>query len=153
MQQVDPCVDVLQQWMAVFMHRSMHDFAAYARESGLSVPQLGALFQIHHRGCSGVTDLGEKLGVTSSAASQMLERLVHQGLIRRTEDPNDRRVKQVVLTDKGRDVLQLSIHTRQRWLSDLVQALSSEEKEQIIVALNILIDKVTYLGQPAEAGS
>ena len=151
MQQVDPCIDALQKWIAVSMHRSMRDFAGYARETGLSVPQLGALFQIHHRGCSGVTDLGDKLGVSSSAASQMLERLVHQGLIERSEDPSDRRVKHIVATDKGRQVLQGSIHARQSWLSDLVETLSGDEKEQIIAALNILIDKATHLGQPAEA--
>ncbi len=84
MQQTDPLVDTLEKWIEVFMHRSMHDFMGYVRESGLSMPQLGAMFQIHHRGSCGVTDLGDKLGVTSSAASQMLERLVHQGLIQRS---------------------------------------------------------------------
>jgi len=151
MQPVGPFVDTLQKWIAISMHRSMRDFTGYAKESGLSVPQLGTLFQIHHRGCSGVTDLGDKLGVTSSAASQMLERLVHQEFIQRSEDPNDRRVKQIVLTDKGRQVLQDSIRARQGWLSDLAETLTDREKEEIIAALNLLIDKATLLGQPVEA--
>ena len=62
------------------MHRSMRHFLRYARESGLSMSQFGALFHIHRRGSSGVTDLGDHLGVTSAAASQMLDRLVQQGL-------------------------------------------------------------------------
>jgi DNA-binding MarR family transcriptional regulator len=135
------------------MHRSMHDFMGYVRESGLSMPQLGAMLQIHHRGSCGVTDLGDNLGVTSSAASQLLERLVHQELIRRSEDPSDRRVKQIVLTDKGHQVLEDSIRARLSWLSDLAETLSDCEKEAIIAALNILIDKATHLGQPVEADS
>ena len=83
------------------MHRSIRHLLRYARENGLSMSQFGALLHIHRMGSSGVTDLGDHLGVTSAAASQMLERLVQQGLILRTEDPNDRRVKQIVLTDKG----------------------------------------------------
>jgi len=150
MQHVDPFVDTLQKWIAISMHRSMRDLTGYARESGLSVPQLGALFQIYHKGCSGVTDLGDKLGVTSSAASQMLERLVHQGLIQRLEDPSDRRVKQIVLTDKGRQVLQESIRARQSWLSELVETLSDSEKETMIAALKLLIDKAKHLRQPVE---
>ena len=151
MQQTDPFIASLEKWIEVFMHRSMRDFMGYARESGLSIPQLGAMFQIHHQGCSGVTDLGEKLGVTSSAVSQMLERLVHQELIRRSEDPSDRRVKQIILTAKGRQVLEESIRARQIWLSDLAATLSDGEKEAVIAALKILIDKADRLGQPVEA--
>ena len=151
MQQADPFVETLHRWIAVSMHRSMRDFSGYAKEIGLSMAQLGALFQIHHRGCSGVTDLGDKLGVTSSAASQMLERLVHQELIQRSEDPSDRRVKQIVVTDKGRQVLEDSIRARQSWLSDLAETLSDREKQEINAALNLLIDKAGHLGQPVEA--
>jgi DNA-binding MarR family transcriptional regulator len=150
MQQADPFVATLQKWIGVSMQRSMRDFMGYARESGLSMSQLGALFQIRRRGSSGVTDLGDDLGVTSSAASQMLERLVQQGLILRSEDPSDRRVKQIALTDKGILVLQESIRARQGWLSDLADALSDAEKEAIIAALNILIDKANHLGQSIE---
>jgi DNA-binding MarR family transcriptional regulator len=151
MQQADPFVATLQEWIEVFMQRSMRDFLGYVRESGLSMSQLGALFQIHHRESSGVTNLGDKLGVTSSAASQLLERLVQQELILRSEDPSDRRVKQLILTDKGRQVLQESIRARQSWLSDLAETLSDCEKEAIIAALNILIDKANHLSQPVES--
>ena len=152
MQQTDPFLVTLQKWMEVFMQRSMRDFVGYARESGLSMSQLGALFQIRHRGSSGVTDLGDDLGVTSSAASQLLERLVQQGLILRSEDPSDRRVKQLVLTEKGLQVLQESIRARQSWLSDLAETLSDSEREAVIAALNILIVKANHLHQPAEPG-
>lgn len=152
MQQTDAFLVTLQKWMEVFMQRSMHDFMGYARESGLSMSQLGALFQIRRRGSSGVTDLGDDLGVTSSAASQLLERLVLQGLILRSEDPSDRRVKQLVLTEKGLQVLQESIRARQSWLSDLAETTSDSEKEAVIAALNILIDKANHLHQSVEPG-
>ncbi len=152
MQQTDPFLVTLQKWMEVFMQRSMHDFMGCARESGLSMPQLGALFQIRRRGSGGVTDLGDDLGVTSSAASQMLERLVQQGLILRSEDPSDRRVKRLVLTAKGLHVLQESIRARQSWLSGLAETLSDSEREAIIAALNILIDKANHFKEPVEPG-
>lgn len=150
MQDTHPLVVTLREWTDVSMHRSISSFVCYARESGLSISQLGSLFHIHCKGNSGVTDLGDSLGVTSSAASQMLERLVRQGLVLRTEDPSDRRVKQIVLTDKGLQVVQECIRTRQNWLSDLVETLSESEEEAIIAALNILVDKANRLGQPVE---
>jgi DNA-binding MarR family transcriptional regulator len=151
MQPTDPFVATLQRWMDVFMQRSMRDFLAHVREIGLSMSQVGALFQIRRRASSGVTDLGDQLGVTSSAASQLLERLVQQGLVLRSEDPIDRRVKQLVLTEKGDEILQASIRARQSWLSTLGETLSDGEKEAIIAALNTLTDKASHLSRPVES--
>ena len=148
MQSVDPFVNTLGEWIEVFMRRSMHNFICYSKEKGLSMSQIGALFHIF-RGKSSVSDIGDNLGVTSAAASQMLERLVQQGLILRKEDPNDRRVRQIVLTDKGRQILQESLAARQGWLESLARTLSDNEREQITAALNILIEKANQLEQPS----
>ena len=150
MPDTDPQVVKLQEWIEVSMDRSIRDFIRYSRESGLSISQLGALFHIHRRGSSGVTDLGDHLGVTSPAASQMLERLVQQDLILRSVDPSDRRVKQIVLTAKGLQVLHESIRARQMWLYDVAESLSNPEKKTMIAALNVLIDKAQHTGQPIE---
>jgi DNA-binding MarR family transcriptional regulator len=148
---IDPFDAVLQEWVAVFMRRSMQSFIRYARQSGLSMSQINTLFHIHHAGGSGVTDLGEHLGITNAAVSQLLERLVQQGLILRDEDPADRRAKKLTLTEKGAQTLQEGIHARQGWLHDLSATLSVAEKEQITVALKILIDKTKRLEYPAAA--
>ena len=151
MQETDPFVDTLIEWIDVSMRRSMRNFIHYSRQSGFSMSQFGAMFHLHRLGKCGVTDLGDHLGVTSAAASQMLERLVQQGLILRTEDPNDRRVKQIVLTDEGHRVLEESMHAQKGWLNDLSKSLSDSEKETVIAALKILIGKVRHLHRSNEA--
>lgn len=102
----------------------------------------GAIFHLHRSGSCGVTEIGEHLGVSSAAASQMLERLVQQGLVLRAEDPMDRRVKRIELTDKGGRVFRESIRARQGWLEDLAGSLSDEERQVVTSALEILILKV-----------
>jgi len=149
----DPFIAALEQWINVSMHRSMRTFLSYARKNGLSMSHIGALFHIQNEGMCGVTELGNHLDVTSAAASQMLDRLVQQELILRTEDPKDRRGKQIVLTDKGNRVLEEGIRARQRWLDDLTATLSDSEKETIMGALNVLIDKARLLKQPTETES
>jgi DNA-binding MarR family transcriptional regulator len=151
MQPDDTFTTTLQEWVDVFMRRSMNNFISYARNSGLSMSQIGALFHIHHGGGCGVTELGNHLGITSAAASQLLERLVLQDLILRSEDPADRRVKQLVVTDKGIRTLQESIHARQGWLNDLKRTLSTSEKEQIVAALKILIDEIKHMENLADS--
>ena len=148
MSQADPFMAALQRWLGVSMHRSFRHLLCYARESGLSMSQLGALFHVHRMGHSGVTDLGEHLGVSSPAASQMLDRLVEQGLILRTEDPSDRRAKQIVLTDEGLRVLRETMPARQKWLFELADALSDSEKEAVTAALDLLVERARQTGQP-----
>ncbi len=145
----DLFVSTLHQWVHVFMRRSMRNFLKFSKESGLSMSQIGALFYIF-RGSGGVGDIGSDLGVTSAAASQLLDRLVQLGLITRTEDPRDRRAKQIVLTAKGRHILEESLQVRQSWLLDLNAVLSPEEKEQIMAALKIMIEKTLQLEEQPE---
>jgi DNA-binding MarR family transcriptional regulator len=141
MQSPDLFVSALSEWSEVFMKHSMRNFIHYSKERGLSMSQIGALFRVFHRGASAVSDISEDLGITPAAASQMMERLVQQGLILRTEDPSDRRVKQIVLTDAGRQALRQVISARQSWFGALADKLSQGEKDQVLAALNILIEK------------
>jgi DNA-binding MarR family transcriptional regulator len=85
-----------------------------------------------------VSDVGELLGVTNAAASQMVDRLVQYEMIERSEDPVDRRVKQLKLTEKGRGIVQESIEARRRWMEKLTNALTHDEQISIITALTIL---------------
>jgi DNA-binding MarR family transcriptional regulator len=144
---------VLQRWMAVFMRRSMHNFMQYAKDSGLTMPQIGALMQLMRKGPCGVSNIAEQLDVTSAAACQMVDRLVQQGFVLRTEDPTDRRLKQIVLTDKGHHVLKHAAHARQAWLEELAAQLTPAEQEQVGAALSILIEKAELIepAAPTEA--
>jgi DNA-binding MarR family transcriptional regulator len=146
----EPLITTTRKWVESFMRRSMRDFILYAKESGLSLSQIGAMFHIHRHGALSVSDISEELGVTNAAASQMVDRLVNQGLFSRSENPQDRRAKQIVLTEKGRQVLQGSIDARQKWLDELSALLTPAEEEQVVAALQILIEKTNQLERQPE---
>jgi DNA-binding MarR family transcriptional regulator len=147
----DVLMNRMRAWMEIFMRNSMRNFIRYAKENGLSMSQCGALIHLHHMGSAGVTDLGDHIGVSSAAASQMLERLVQQDLILRSEDPGDRRVKQIALTDKGHRIMEESICARVSWLDDVFDLLSPGERKQIATALDTLIEKAAQLHSPNES--
>jgi DNA-binding MarR family transcriptional regulator len=141
MESTELLVDTLQDALDIFRHRLMGNIFVFARDKGLSMGQYGALMHIFQKGGCGVSDIGSDLGITNSAASQMLERLVQLKLITRSEDPNDRRSKQIVLTEKGRQILHEGSLANRNWLEDLASSMSSEEQEQVKQAVGILIEK------------
>lgn len=143
--------EVLRQWTEVFMGRSMRDFSAFMRNSGLSMPQVSALYRLYYQGQCGVTDIAGHLDVSSAAASQMIERLVQQGLLERSEDPNDRRAKQIALSPAGRALMEESIEARVRWMAELTTVLSPEDQTTIIAALGALTSAAIRLDPHSQA--
>jgi len=141
----DPFITAFGEWMEILVRQSMRRFLRYARESGLSMSHIGAIFHTHQLGSCGVTEIGEHLGVSSAAASQMLDRLVQQDLVLRSEDPNDRRVKRIELTEKGKCILEEGLRARQTWLKDLALSLTEGERDTVQEAMRILITKIDEL--------
>lgn len=145
---------VLRKWSEVFMRRSMRDFAAFTRNSGLSMPQVSALFRLRYGGMCGVSDIADHLDVTNAAASQMVDRLVQQGLLERSTDPDDRRAKRIGLTPLGHRLLDDAIEARVRWFAGMTTVLSPEQQELILHALDVLTEAATKLEtQAVEAAS
>lgn len=135
----------LREWLRITMRFSMRQFMQFAKENNYSIPQLNALFRIRYKGACGVSDLGEEMGITSAAASQLLDKLVQQGLVMRTEDPQDRRNKLITLTKAGMQVSEKSMQARQEWLDRLAERLSPAEQQQVQAALELLIERAAEL--------
>jgi DNA-binding MarR family transcriptional regulator len=134
-----------------FMRRSMRDFILYSKQNGLSMTQIATLLLIHRKGAISVSDIGNELQITSPAASQLLDRLVQQGLVDRSEDPDDRRLKQITLSNQGEAVLKAGFQARRNWLEDLVELMSQEEQKQVFAALDLMLakaDPTSKLQQP-----
>jgi DNA-binding MarR family transcriptional regulator len=140
-----PFSEILNEWTEVFMHRSFREFKTFMNEEGLSSTQVNTLMRLYHHGPSGVSDIGEFSGVTNPAASQMIDRLVQMGLIKRVESPSDRRFKQITLTDKGEQLVKRGIEARQRWYEDLTCELSTDQQQAIAQGLQILTNAARKL--------
>ena len=127
----------LRAWMDIFMHRSMRGWNHFAKSTGLSMPQISILMQLHHKGPCGMSEVSNRFDI-SAAASQLVEKLVHAGYLERAEDPTDRRAKLLTLSSKGGELIQQGTEERYRWMDDLTSKLSAEEQDKVTEALNIL---------------
>lgn len=135
----------IRAWMDVFMSRSMRGWGLFAKSTGLSMPQFSILMQLHHKGACGVSDISERFDITNAAASQLVDKLVQGGFIKREEDPIDRRAKRLNLTDKGRKLIQQGIEQRYGWMEELADRLSAEERAKVSEALNIMTEAAKEL--------
>ena len=128
----------VRQWMDVFTTRSMHAWNRYVKASGLSMPQFGILMNLYYRHTCGVSDISERMDISAAAASQLVEKLVHSGLLERAEDPSDRRAKLLTLSPKGRALIESGNQTRTSWVDELIAVLEPEEYAAVAAALDSL---------------
>jgi len=137
----------LRSFMDIFMHRSMRGWGHFAKNTGLSIQQFSLVMQLHYRGACGISDISQRYEVTNAAASQMADKLVQLGYVARIEDPNDRRAKLLSLSAKGNKLIEQSIEERYRWVDQLSESLSAEQREKISDALGIMTEAAAKLDQ------
>jgi len=77
--------------------------------------------------------------VSPAAASQMVDRLEKLDMVERIADPEDRRVRNVVLSAEGKNIVQNSIKARQSWIKDIPVRLKDDQLDEISAALQLLI--------------
>ncbi len=115
----------------------IQDFMHFMHQTGLSRPQIHALLHIFHAGECRVSEIAVLSGATPAAASQLVERLVQQGLVERSEDPQNRRIKKLRLTPKGLDLIHAGVASN-RFLIDLMSTLPARQRQVVETAFGYL---------------
>ena len=115
----------------------MQDFMRFMHQTGLSRPQIHALLHIYHAGECQISEIGALTDSSPAAASQLVERLLQQGLVHRTEDPLNRRIKRLRLTDRSLKMINQGV-TSNRFLADLMAALPVKQRKAVHTAFGYL---------------
>lgn len=91
------------------------------------------------------TVLYESVMISSGAMTNRIDRLEQAGLVARRPDPDDRRGKLVVLTGKGREVIDSAISAHVETEMRLLAALSPAEQQTL---KRLLVKLIAGLPQP-----
>lgn len=80
-------------------------------------------------------ELTRRLGIQPGSASEVIAKLEHAGLVRRTASKEDRRTADISLTDEGVRQAERALEQRQRRHEEMFSVLTREEKEQLFSLL------------------
>jgi DNA-binding MarR family transcriptional regulator len=105
----------------------------------LSLTQLKALGMLEERAPAlAIGELADGLGLSLAATSRAVEGLVKRGLVEREEDRDDRRVKRLRLTARGRKGVRRVMAVRVAALRRLIERLTEDERDKLAAALDAL---------------
>jgi len=107
----------------------------------LTLSELDVLIQLEEAGQQGLrlSDLADRVLITKSGITRLVDRLVEDGLLERRQCADDRRVHHVLLTVSGRRALRRTIGTH---LRDVAAAFSDHVGEADAPLLRSILERI-----------
>ena len=121
------------------MMKAMRALTRYAAagiaETGLGLSDFGVLELLLHKGPLPVNTIGPIVHLTPGSISIAVDRLVAKGLVSRVESAEDRRVRVVALTPRGKDLIVSAFRKHSGQMKRVFSQLSVEELRALEAAL------------------
>jgi DNA-binding MarR family transcriptional regulator len=104
---------------------------------GITLPRFDLMAQLE-RYPDGLRmgELSKRMMVTGGNVTGITDQLEQEGLVARVPDPNDGRAFSVKLTPTGRTAFSQMALVHERWVAELLQDISTEDKAQLIDLLS-----------------
>ena len=115
-----------------------HEFHGLMQDSGFTFPQLSVISILAKNGKQKVSDISERIGLSDSTVSGILDRLEQKGIIERKRNKDDRRVVKIYLSNGSQEICQEFHRKREEYFAHLLKELSEQEINDIIKGLEIL---------------
>ncbi len=134
------------------MHRLVGGHAAEFTELTITMAQAKLVYVVVAGGSLHLAELAARLGIGSSSASEQVDRLVDLDLLRRVDDPADRRQVVVTATPQAEEMLERFRELNQRQLRELLAHLDRDELRVVANSIEIFglaIDRRTGTNERA----
>lgn len=134
-------IEGLLQNMHAMRHKLM---VGYADKKELAItPSQGFVLRFVAKNSSAnVKAIAEALNITSSAATQLIDGLVDNGYLVRKDDPSDRRVITLSLSEKAKKLFNDFQKQGLEKMTELFDALNDEELVKYVALTKKIMDKV-----------
>src|ERR1700693_5790581 len=114
---------LLKAFQAVIPHA-----AESIKRTELADSDFRVLEVLLHKGPLPVNTIGPKVWLTPGSISVAVDRLVKKGLVSRKDHPDDRRVRKVELTPKGRALIRRGFGEHAGAMANVANVLSKSER-------------------------
>jgi MarR family 2-MHQ and catechol resistance regulon transcriptional repressor len=122
--------------------------AAGIEDTGLGDSDFRVLEVLLHKGALPVNTIGPIVGLTPGSISVAVDRLVEKGLVNRVESAEDRRVRIVALTPRGKGLIVPAFRKHSGQMRKVFSELSPEELRGLEVALKKIGKRAAGLIEP-----
>lgn len=130
---------VLEDQIGHLLRRAHQRASAIFQEvmtDGLTPPQFAALVKIRDFGKVSQNRLGRSVAMDPATSQGVIQRLLGKGLIRREDDPEDRRRALLSLTPEGEETVDRLIPIGKRVTAETLEPLTPDEQTVFLALLS-----------------
>jgi DNA-binding MarR family transcriptional regulator len=99
-------------------------------------------------GLRSISSIGEEIGISASAVTQIADRLERAGLVERVAEPDDRRMKNLELTHYGERLMNERREYRIRRVAEALENMAPEQRTEVLAAFQTLLDAAISTAHP-----
>lgn len=115
----DELFSCLEEFVMTLFSHAESDTADLLVEMDLSITQARTVFALGQAdGPLPINEIATRLGLSVASAGRNIDAMHRVGMVERLESPDDRRVKLVSLTDKGRRIAEQHLDEKRRALRE-----------------------------------
>ncbi|MFB9860626.1 MarR family winged helix-turn-helix transcriptional regulator [Salinicoccus siamensis] len=126
----------------VILHHAFHALQTEAfrdmRKHGLKPTAFAVLELLYSKGPQQIQHIGEKVLISSSSITYVVNNLVREGYVRKEQYSGDRRITYASLTENGQELMKHTFPEHAERLEQVSGGLDAEEKAQLIDLLKKL---------------
>jgi DNA-binding MarR family transcriptional regulator len=136
---MDPLAVALIMAIVPLIKDSQTEVMTVTAEFDLTMSQLRMLFVLDKaRADLAVNEVADQVSLSMAAAGRAVDGLVRGGLLSRREDPIDRRIKRIGLTEAGKRAIDQIGAARRHSVERFVDALNKTERAALAAAVATL---------------
>ncbi|MBP1989672.1 MarR family winged helix-turn-helix transcriptional regulator [Paenibacillus eucommiae] len=113
----------------------------------ISLIQSHILYEIDHQHKPSIQQVAEALGTDITTFSRQIQSLIKINLVKKTPDPDDRRVYILSLTTEGKYVATTIDEQMKEYLNEVFSHMNDFEKETVLRSIKLLNDAMAKSSQ------
>jgi DNA-binding MarR family transcriptional regulator len=124
---LDGAVNALVNFLRASAPRQSQSIA----DLNLTLHQFRALVHISNLDTPTTSEVADAVGVQPSVGTGIVQRLVSEGLVERRDDESDRRIRRLVLSRRGRGVIEEALGAAKSQRREQLSVLSDDQLGQL----------------------
>jgi DNA-binding MarR family transcriptional regulator len=113
----------------------------------MSMPQshIKVIIYLKHRGTSSISETAKHLTISKPNMTPIIDKLISEGMVNRYNDPDDRRIIRIELTDKAHEFLKEQEQIIKDTLAQKMSSLNPKDLESLSKHVSSITDIILKL--------
>jgi DNA-binding MarR family transcriptional regulator len=131
--------------LMLYLHNKFFHLNEITKNLPMPPSHVKVIIYLARMGTSSISEVAKNLEISKPNMTPIIDKLIAQGLINRYNDPNDRRVLRIELTDKAYELIKKREEILKNNLAEKISSLTVEDLEALskhIIGITNIISKI-----------